>query len=209
VSAHVGNRVLSREQIWNPSSNTGLAVEIVRQIKRRGPFISLADFVNRSLVPESNPDAHAGVLQSAIDTMGLNNALGTTGTDMWLNPATDYPGTASRGGPMYFGLSTANTSGRKTSGASAEITQADILSRIGSVLQVRSDTFTVRSYGSLGPSGTSSARAWCEVVVQRAPNYVDPVNSAGDLPSSLNVINQKFGRRFRIISFRWLGEEEI
>jgi hypothetical protein len=209
VSAHVGNRVLSREQIWNPSSNTGLAVEIVRQIKRRGPFISLADFVNRSLVPASNPDAHAGVLQSAIDTMGLNNALGTTGTDMWLNPATDYPGTASRGGPMYFGLSTANTSGRKTSGASAEITQADILSRIGSVLQVRSDTFTVRSYGSLGPSGTSSARAWCEVVVQRAPNYVDPVNSAGDLPSSLNVINQKFGRRFRIISFRWLGEEEI
>ncbi|MCC5844461.1 MAG: hypothetical protein JJU05_09435 [Verrucomicrobia bacterium] len=208
VRSHAGHRVLSPEQIWDPDSDTGLAVEIVHQVKQRGPFLSLSDFVNRALMDASRPEAHAGALQAALEAAGLNETLGSEGSDLWINPETDYPGEKD-GGSMFYGLSLENTRGRKTGSASAELTQADLLSRVGAVLQARSDTFTIRAYGSTGAGDTTNARAWCEVVVQRDAEYVDPANSPGDLPLELTPLNTLFGRRFRVISFRWLSGDEI
>lgn len=209
VRSHTGHRRLSSREIWDPGEGTGLAVEIVRQVQRRGPFLSLSDFVNRALDDSDNPDSRMGALQAALEAIGVNDAMGEEGSDLWINPDTDFPGIF-REGPMFFGLSTENTRGRKTSGASGELTQADLLSRVGSVLQVRSDTFTIRAFGSVGEDGNSAARAWCEVVVQRDPDYVDAsANAPGDFPSDLSPINALFGRRFQVISFRWLGEDEL
>jgi len=55
----------------------------------------------------------------------------------------------------------------------------------------------------------ATARAWCEAVVQRMPAYVDGSNSVDDRPSELNPINARFGRRFSIVSFKWLSPDEI
>jgi hypothetical protein len=59
------------------------------------------------------------------------------------------------------------------------------------------------------------ARAWCEAVVQRLPEYVDPTDrpeAAEGWPGSsdkLTPINTLFGRRLNIRSFRWLNSNEI
>ncbi len=54
-----------------------LAGEVVREVRDRGPFMSLADFVNRRLLDsaDANLRQHGlkGALQSAIDRSGINN----------------------------------------------------------------------------------------------------------------------------------------
>ena len=218
--AYQGYRRLTRDQIWddngtpgNFSDDSGLAVEIVRQVQLRGPFLSLSDFVNRGLLPSDNdPDliGLAGALQSAIHEMGLNDPMGTpSDLDAWIDPALHYSGTY-QGGNAFTGNSPENAVGRRNDSAPGALMQADILSRIGSVLSARSDTFTIRAYGAIGDQNNPTARAWCEVTVQRVADYVDAdANVSGDLPASLSPINAQFGRQFRVISFRWLGEEEI
>ena len=55
-----------------------------------------------------------------------------------------------------------------------------------------------------------TARAWCEAVVQRFPEYLDE----GDAPETTyaeltSEINETYGRKIRIVSFRWLNDNEI
>jgi hypothetical protein len=93
-------------------------------------------------------------------------------------------------------------------GAPAWLTQADVLQVIGPALAARSDTFVIRAYGdAVDPSGKVTARAWCEAVVQRVPQPIDPDDS-GINPEDAGKPGD-FGRRFLITSFRWLTEEEI
>jgi hypothetical protein len=55
-------------------------------------------------------------------------------------------------------------------------------------------------------------------VVQRLPDYVDlsagqdaflDTNLISPQPDGLSSINERFGRRFKIVQFRWLDESEI
>jgi hypothetical protein len=84
------------------------------------------------------------------------------------------------------------------------LTQADLLNALAPFLRVRSDTFVVRTYGeAVNPvTGTTDAQAWGEATVQRFP---EPA-AAGD---SISQPAQSFGRRFKIISFRWLSSTDI
>lgn len=218
--AYTGYRRLTREQIWDDNGtpgdfedDSGLAVEIVRQVQLRGPFLSLSDFVNRALLPSNNdPDliGLAGAIQSAIQETGLNDPMGTPAdADAWIEPEVAYAGTY-QGENAFIGNSPENAVGRRNEGAPGTLMQADILARIGSVLQARSDTFTIRAYGAVGGQNAPAARAWCELTVQRVADYVVPeANGPGDLPAALSPVNARFGRQFRVIAFRWLGEEEI
>ena len=123
--------------------------------------------------------------------------------------------------------------GSTLAGASAYLTQADILQQIGSFITVRGDTFKIRAYGEIrNPiTGTIESKAWCEMVVQRYPEYVDSVaNAPTDIEnrdrelgtqnktdydtiytelSDGNLSNKYLGRRFKVVSFRWLSEREI
>ena len=97
------------------------------------------------------------------------------------------------------------------------ITQADILRPIAPVLSARDDTFTVRAYGEARrPDGTVAARAWCEAVVERRPEYVAPDSAGEDPAADANLtsgpqkdINLRFGRRYAVVSFRWLSPEDV
>lgn len=78
-----------------------------------------------------------------------------------------------------------------------------ILSMIGPVITVRGDTFTIRAYGECKNKMTGAvSKAYCEAVVQRSS---DPVEPTDDIVAPESA----FGRRFNIVSFRWLTPAEL
>ena len=96
------------------------------------------------------------------------------------------------------------------------LTQGDLLTALAPVLFPRSDTFLIRTYGeAVNPTtGATEARAWCEATVQRGPDYFDPSAVTGDAPEVApaalkSTLNQTFGRRFKIVSFRWLTRSDL
>jgi len=93
------------------------------------------------------------------------------------------------------------------------LTQGDILTALAPVLFARSDTFLIRSYGeAVNPAtGATEGRAWCEATVQRVPEYFDSsADAAVVMPDALtSALNLRYGRRFKVISFRWLTRSDI
>lgn len=179
-----------------------LAEAIVRQVKQRGPFRSLGEFLNRRLTTSNEEMALYGALQAALEdpqvTINQNYRARTI-------TAADIQGT------QYAFRAAAL--GSRFQGSPAYVSQADILQPIAPVIQARSDTFVIRSYGeALSPDGkTILAQAWCEAVVQRYPAYVDPRDQPqipADAPN-LQPINKQLGRRFVLKSFRWLAPAEV
>jgi len=242
-----GYRRLTDDQI------DALAEEITRQVRQRGPFVSLSHFINRTLVAleKDRELGRCGPLQAAIDQAGINispdarkNAFTRVntrkdkvslqyngqypradldGTDptFFPNPDKVYapesrdnnPGTAASilaDRNMLLRSTYRPEQGFRTTGIPGWLTQADVLQAIGPLLSVRSDTFRIRAYGeALDTNGKTIARAWCEAIVQRTPEYIDPANKASDRGSQLTKRNATFGRRFQLVSFRWLSPDEV
>ena len=166
----------------------------------------MADFVNRRLSLDEY--GRKGALQAAIDKSGLNESF----EQQWPldneRSLRDFEHVDHiRDATRMEQLAKPDTTAW---GALGFLTQADLLQFLGPALTVRSDTFKVRAYGeSMDKFGKVTARAWCEAVVQRTPRYVDPKDDLMKLPKDLNETNQKFGRRFQLVSFRWLKPGEI
>lgn len=178
-----------------------LADEMVRTVRERGPFLSLAEFVNRRIGKNSDEATCKGAIQSAIDHAEINKDF----TSEW-----GYPINADTVADYGYASPEA-VEGHTSSAFPGDVTQGDILSLIGSRISARSDTFTIRAYGDATDlAGKVVACAWCEAIVQRLPDYINP---SGQPPSAsiniLNAVNQKFGRRFVITAFRWLSPSEI
>ena len=221
-----------------------LAEKLVDEIRRRSsvkehPFLSLSDFINRSIdqedfegTPARKRFMYTGALQSAIDQSGLNgrtpfNALGDTQTNndgLWEDGYIyePYVGASAGGSSQYYPYledSVAAIDDRPLmEGAPGFLMQADALSKIGGKLNARSDTFMIRSYGnSTEPlTGSNKAESYFEIVVQRTPEYLDsdpasgnPPAPATDAPESLNSLNEDFGRRYEIVSQRWINKADI
>ncbi len=169
-----------------------LAENLVTEIRKRGPFLSLAEFVNRRV--EDSDLGRSGAIQAAIDAGNLNVQ------------ALQSPFTTDR----YPPESQSNINPDTGVGIPGYLTQADVLQSLAPVITCRSDTFTIRGYGEArDPSGKVIARSWCEAVVQRMPAFVDSTDSADTAIASLAPANQSFGRRFEIISFRRLPRTEL
>ncbi len=92
------------------------------------------------------------------------------------------------------------------------VRQEDILPFLSPFLAARSDTFVIRAYGEgIDPvTGEAAGCAWCEASIQRFPEYVDDSQPPETAPADgLDETNRILGRRCRILSFRWLKEDEI
>ena len=262
ASLWAGVNSLSNSQVL------ALATSIVNQVKQRGPFLSMADFLNRRLDPPcyntgvGSPTGLGlkGALQAAIDNTAsltgtdLNNTcLMASGSAVGTSIAgsrNNAPNTAS---DLIVGSSTTVLQGESQCGpqnltSTAEgspgwLMQQDLVQCFSPVMTVRSDTFVVRCYGEADnqATGATEGRAWCEAVVQRFPDFVDQTDSAitgtnaytspaipslGDAtplydrwsgtnssnpnpPAIVNTTNLTFGRRFKIISLRWLNESDL
>jgi hypothetical protein len=234
-----------------------LAEEMVRQVRTRGPFVSLSHFINRSIGDINRHAAvtRSGPLQAAIDESGLNiNHTGNRNVFTGINagtdavtlrsfesaPRADMDGTDRASRPAsasseYIDWATTSTDnnfgsvasivadretilndnmrreqGYRSTGIPGWLTQADVLQVIGPALSARSDTFRVRAFGeSLDANGRTVATAYCEAIIQRMPEYVDPSNPPHTRGNELSATNKTYGRKFEIVAFRWLTPAEI
>ncbi len=232
-----------------------LAERIVDEIRFRGPFFSMADFVNRRLVvpdgaltPNSpwrrarseNPllggnlsqlspigtayrpltglQGLNGTLQRAINLSGINGGVNNPSPEPRDSVFSHWTGSS---GPLHHhwimspnanwfldsehmaGAPVAE-SGQLFSHTPGTVTQGDLLALLGPALTARGDTFLIRAYGDSGAA--TGARAWLEAVVQRVPDPVDPAALTG--PDRFRPVS-RWGRRFEIVSLRWLLPEEI
>ena len=193
---------------------TTLATKIVAGIKARAqvskrPFTTMGEFVNRRI---GSGSTLAGILQTAIDQSGLNASSNLSSISI---PAADKNFKTKKNTPQETVTTEyANSAALAAStiaGTPQWLTQADVLESVGPQLSARSDTFTIRAYGeSVNPATGRTARAWLEATVQRGTAFVDSAENAALPPSSLtSTANLIFGRRFKIIAFRWVSPEEI
>jgi len=141
------------------------------------------------------------VLQLAIDLAGLNDGITGSGA-----PVAKTGGSASES----FVTPTAGPEVNKA-GMIGYLLQSDLLNQIGPFISNRSNTFKIRTYGESGnlTSGSQPAKAYLEAVIQQLPEYVDGTESPDTALADLNVTNESFGRKFRIVSITWLNEDEI
>lgn len=221
-----GSRTLNDQEI------DSLAEQIVQEVKRRGPFLSLSDFVNRRLVtpPRGNETEFSqtglkGALQAAIDQTSINKDLlqnyviekkeyvSGGPEDKQKDYGSTYPHLSFNGNTGKFGPKPDHHhwADSKLVGTPSFLTQADILQKIGSILAARSDTFVIRCYGdSVDSKGKILARAWCEAIVQRTTQPIE-ADDEGLNPHQEIATHPKaaLGRKFKILSVRWLNPDEV
>ena len=221
-----GVRALSDTEVTN------LATAIVAQVKARGPFLSMADFLNRRLGSETSDLARAGALQAAIDRTSLNDSVKSSGVSVTgitaalvaakqANVAAATATSSDCAAPIPANLFDASSSTgaawNSTLGAPGYLMQQDLVQAFSPVMAARSDTFVIRTYGSaVNPAtGKTVSKAWLEAVVQRLPEFVDSLDpalaalGAATPVAAVNPTNKNFGRRFKIMSMRWLSPNEI
>jgi type II secretory pathway pseudopilin PulG len=194
-----------------------LADRIVDVVKERGPFLGMADFINRRLATDTS--GNRGALEEALIRANLANTVLTASI-----------GTPNDDGTLVSGANRGryqNASTHLMEGAAGYIEQADLLEPLGGALCARGDTFRIRATGaSYDKSGKLLSRVTCEAIVVRSPDYLiaDAIDQAGSpttgnsalipptiesgaqrVPNpALNPINQKFGRRFEVLNIKWL-----
>ena len=233
-----------------------LAREVVAEVKRRAPFFSLADFVNRRLYSygdiedlDMNYQSLMGTLAAAIhrsmqdtnrpknffndQSLDINMAKASTPESTNIND-TDENESHSQTLSVVTALNNNMQGGMskdlgehvksnaiqykeaalggpidgdiwnwRIAGSRGLLNQADILSMIGPVATLRGDTFTIRAYGECKNKMTGAvSKAYCEAVVQRSS---DPIEPTDDIVAPESA----FGRRFNIVSFRWLTPAEL
>lgn len=192
------------------------------------PYLSLSEFVNRFLCTE-NWAARCGALQSAIFRA---DAAGNAGLS---DRATAVAGVRFPPGVMVTQASLSGTNAapflqpqnveafeRPTSGSGANrvhaamgspgtLIQVDLLQSLGCAIATRSDTFVIRAYAEAEDGAGGRARRWIEAVAQRLPEHLSPENPPETRPGdpALSSVNRLLGRRFVLISTRWLRQDEI
>lgn len=189
------------------------------------PYLTLSEFVNR-FVSDDTWASRCGALQAAIfraDKMTFGTAYATGFSDrltslpsaMKLTRSTFDPGTlldpSYAANPENIELIAQGDSTPRAHTALAapgNLLQSDLLQSLGSAIATRSDTFVIRCFGSASQSNGETGSVWIEAVVQRVPDYMDETN-APEATTGLSKINSVLGRRFRIISTRWLKADEI
>lgn len=193
-------RSLEDEQLYK------LAEEIVKQIKARGPFLSLSQFFNRE-ISEREQFNLKGAVQTAIDESLLN--IESTNENVTLALKERFE--KNEGNKNWIANSEFTSpeifEGGNNEGLPGYITQASILRPLCPILTARSDTFIIRAYGDSKINGKTQSRAWCEAIVQRRIDLIDEKDQLN--PTESRSETNAFNRKFEIVSFRWLNADEI
>jgi len=185
-----GYRTLNNEEIEK------LARANVKEVRKRGPFLSPADFLQPRV--SNDPElALSGTIQSALDNpeVTINKPFRDSSRQVASISSLAFP--KAEAGPAATGIP-------------GIVKQADILTPIAPYLSVRSDSFLIRTCGRVTDAkGKVIATAYCEAVVQRTAEFIDASDPPETITTRLSPLNKTFGRRFNVVSFRWLDPKEI
>lgn len=157
-----------------------LAKIISNLVVQRHFFPTLSAFVNRQ------KSQNCGLLQQAINDSKLNNDVKKHQLRFNKNKT-------------WFDDSAANC--YLEDGLPNVVDQGDILQVISNFITTRGDTFKVTAYGEY-KTDSKIFKKKCEAIVQRVPEFVNPRENAPD-DKKLSPTNQLFGRRLKVILFRW------
>lgn len=187
------------DYVWcdfNENDINNLSHEIVdRLISRHVPYLSMSNFINREISDDDVVCARHGILQDVLDDISYERReYHYIDCDKKLLNYDDN-----------------SASGFLEEGLPCFVEQADIIQSISHFMTLRGDTFLVRCYGdSVDGHGNIKAHVYCEAVVQRMPEFIDHIaNSSNDNVDALSEVNDRFGRRFNVILFRWLNDDQI
>ena len=196
-SLYTGHRRLTDNQIAD------LSAALTREIRDRGISNSLGDFLNRDLngIGENQMMSR---IDEAIKVAGLNGTQRITDSTKIDDEVTARPDL--KDGAHMFA---ANLAGETGAGLPSYLKQQDIIRPLAPIMTSRGDTFVIRTYGESVDPVTKKVmgKVRCEAIVQRVPNYVEDSIQAWEIPS-LGSQNEKFGRRLKIVSFRWLNDND-
>ncbi len=172
-----------------------LAIAMVEEVRARGPFRTLGEFVNRwnpdddSIGPDDER-RKSGALQAALDrTVNAANLNSTHGSDADSTTYDAIPADSAQ-----------------AAGFPGHVLQGDILQALSPYMSARSDTFKIISIGqTFDPlTGQVVAEAKCELFVQRLPDPVPNELSALTDDEELANPSSALGRKFRVVDFRWI-----
>ncbi|MDB9741657.1 hypothetical protein OAB00_02260 [Akkermansiaceae bacterium] len=207
-----GARQLSDEEIMQ------LAKSIVKQVKVRGPFMGVADFVNRRLSEDGEING-MGALEAAIKEAGLNEEFDTGMTQYSYEHGVKLGG---RDYNVHEGFKPdfdAILPASKSHGLPSYITQGDILEKLDPYLSARGEAFTIRCYGQSVADSEVKGEAYLEAVVIRLPMAVGVDTMSEQVSSQIEIAPvtgvpthkevRKHGRQFKILKIKWLNKSEI
>ncbi|WP_227021593.1 hypothetical protein [Oceaniferula marina] len=179
-----GYNTLSDSQIQK------LAENIVEEVKKRGPFLSVADFVNRRI--SSDETGKEGALQAALRASSLNLGSGVE---------EGIPGTI-RQGDVLAGLGASIAARSDTFIVRA---YGDSLTATG---EVRARAWCEAVLQRIPTPVDDNGK------LLDMPNPEFPGNNPGGTDAYVEnaeapLAAKDFGRQFRVISFRWLAKDEV
>ncbi len=187
-----GFRTLDAATVSSLAQKIATAVET--HIRASGPYRSVQEFLDpiTTVVPDPNDPT---LTLTTVGPSLLEQAI----IDLQLNLDPNVP------------LDPITSLGTNYPMSSIYLTQADIMTALAPVLFTRSDTFTVRAYGEASNplTGAAEGKAWCEAIVQRLPEPFAPATPNAPTDDEYKTPPGELGRRFKIISLRWLTRSDI
>ena len=202
------------------------------------PYLGLSEFVNRFLCADAWAGRcgaiQAAIFRADADhAAGLSDRLSAGGLGQLTQASLDHlsnPNASFASNPENVAIVRGANRTHAALGAAGNLLQNDILKMIGPALASRSDTFVIRAYGDATDASGAVARGLLEAVVQRMPEFVDDADPpesgcAAPKPSTLVIpaesqtgeaalrsgltqANRLFGRKFKVISIRWVRPDE-
>lgn len=108
-------------------------------------------------------------------------------------------------------IAAADLNGGVAEFSSQWLTQGDLMTALAPMISARSDTFRVRAYGEqVNPvTGEKGASALCEAIVVRLPEPHTSIVAGSPTATEYQVPPGSLGRKFKIISLRWLNSSDI
>jgi hypothetical protein len=201
----------------DPAQVTALATKVVELIgvkhaateTQGGPFRSLEEFLSPSSLfagvdTDGNALAPRSLLEAAIADSGINSAIAEF-SSQWLTQGDVMTALA----PVLFPRS-----------------DTFVIRTYGEAINPIKLPQTYRA-GDTVPIEAIEGRAWAEAIVQRVPEYFEPSMPPDTQPSAFEPVpnpddaeaaptstsaqdlNKIYGRRFKVISFRWLTRSDI
>lgn len=184
------------------AADAGLQRERWRAVLGAAAMIHFDEAVSRELT-EAELDALAAQLTAS--------RLRTAFPDLGKDPDMPFAsvGDFAQSGLLQDAIDSSPINAGRTEDSPDWVSQDHLLSLLAPILFARSDTFVIRAYGQVRNPVLDivEGEAWCEAVVQRLPDWMDPAEAPSQSP--ILPLNLQLGRRFAVVSFRWLGINDL